>query len=126
VVANNVVAHCNDAGVDVSKAVGSLVLHNTLINTLGVILRNPPADAEVSRNVLDGGVYARQGTQVTQAENLIGATPDLFSGADALQLTWRHLPEALYPRDERAPDDFCGRPRPSASPAGAISGAARC
>lgn len=125
-VANNVVAHCNDAGVDISKAVGSLVLHNTLINTVGVNLRNPPADAEVLRNVLDGGIYARQDARATQAENLTGATPDLFTGADALQLTWRHLPEALYPRHGRVPDDFCGRPRPSASPAGAIAGAARC
>jgi hypothetical protein len=126
VVANNVVAHCNDAGVDVSKAVDSLVLHNTLINTVGINLRNPPADSKVLRNVLDGGVYARKGTQVSQAENLIGPTPDLFTDADALQLTWRRVPEALYPRHERAPNDFCGRPRPSASPAGAIAGAARC
>ncbi len=125
-VANNVVAHCNDAGIDISKAVASLVLHNTLVNTLGVNLRNPPADAEVLRNVMDGGVYARQGTRVTQAENVIGATPGLFADADALQLTWRQLPEALHLRHERAPDDFCGRPRPSASPAGAIAGAARC
>jgi hypothetical protein len=126
VVANNVVAHCNDAGVDISKAVASLVLHNTLVNTQGVNLRNPPADAEVLRNVMDSGIHPRRGTQAVQADNLFGPTPGLYANADALQLTWRQLPEALHLRHERAPDDFCGRPRPSASPPGAVAGAARC
>ena len=37
-VQDNIVAHCNDAGVDINTAVRTLVQGNTLINTAGVQL----------------------------------------------------------------------------------------
>ena len=48
IVANNVVAHCNDAGVDVYRSPRSTVVHNTLVNTLGILVRYAPAQARLA------------------------------------------------------------------------------
>jgi hypothetical protein len=124
-IANNVVAHCNDAGIDVSKAVGSRVLHNTLINTRGVLVRNPPATAAAVGNLLDDGLRARQGTQLEERRNIVErALQKLLQDPDALDLRWLQLPAAQdTPAD--LPLDFCGKPRPALSPPGATL-AARC
>ena len=46
---NNIVAHCNDFGIDVSRASKILVAHNTLINTSGIDIRGETASAAVLR-----------------------------------------------------------------------------
>jgi hypothetical protein len=125
VVANNVVAHCNDAGIDVAKSVATVVVHNTLINTQGILVRNPPSDARVVNNLLEGGIRARQGTQAEQAGNVDASRlGDLLQDPDGLDLRWRELPNtgAVH---EQAPLDFCARPRPAANPPGATT-SARC
>lgn len=124
-VANNVVAHCNDAGVDVAKARNARVLHNTLINTQGVVVRNPPSNALVERNLMEGSVRPRQGTVLAEADNERGGTvAGWLQQPDALDLRWRQLPDRLLPRHEAVPRDFCGRPRPAVTPAGATLGQA--
>jgi hypothetical protein len=124
-IANNVVAHCNDAGIDVSKATGSRVLHNTLINTRGVLVRNPPSNAVAEGNLLDEGLRARQGTQLDDRRNLVERSlHKLLQDPDALDLRWLQLPPTQdTPAD--LPLDFCGKPRPALSPPGATL-AARC
>ncbi|MCW5633353.1 MAG: hypothetical protein KIT17_08460 [Rubrivivax sp.] len=119
-VANNVVAHCNDAGIDVSKGRAAQVLHNTLVNTQGILLRNPPADARVVNNLLDSRVRARRGTTVgADTDNRRnGDLRGWLADADALDLRWREAPEPVATAAE-VPLDFCGRKRAALSEPGA-------
>jgi hypothetical protein len=110
-VANNVVAHCNDAGIDVNKSRKVRIAHNTLVNTQGVLLRSPPSEAEVLNNVMDARVRHRDGAAlVAEQGNLIDGLSRRLLSADTLDLRWRELaqPTAVLPD---VPLDFCGRRR---------------
>jgi hypothetical protein len=119
VVANNVVAHCNDAGIDVNKSRGIEIVHNTLINTQGIMIRNSPAEARVLNNLMDSRIRQRRGT--TLSANLANSTGDLVSylvAPDVLDLRWRKVPE-LLDTPEGIATDFCGRRRAVLSEPGA-------
>ncbi len=121
IVANNIVAHCNDAGIDIHASTGSLVAFNTLINTQGILVRDRPAQAEVVGNLMEGSLLARQGGLLRQAGNLkVGHLVDWLWAPDALDLRWRAVPE-LVAADPRLPTDFCGRARPASSLPGALA-----
>ena len=123
-VQDNIVAHCNDAGVDINTSVRTLVQGNTLINTAGVQLRGEPSTAMVRHNLMDGDVRHRPGSTVELDGNEIGDTTTWFADADALDLRWASMPGA--DRSGRSEPDFCGRPRTDGSPAGALSSAGPC
>ncbi|WP_164885035.1 right-handed parallel beta-helix repeat-containing protein [Rubrivivax rivuli] len=125
VVANNVVAHCNDSGIDVFRSPGASVAHNTLVNTLGVMVREAPAQARLQANVVEGRLQQRRGARLESLENLeTGRLAALMAQPDALDLRWQEMP-ALASRPEGVTTDFCARPRATASPPGATQ-AARC
>ena len=124
VVQDNIVAHCNDAGVDINTSVRTLVQGNTLINTAGVQLRGEPSTAMVRHNLMDGDVRHRPGSTVELDGNEIGDTTTWFADADALDLRWASMPGA--DRSGRSEPDFCGRPRTDGSPVGALSSAGPC
>ena len=119
-VANNVVAHCNDAGIDIAKGRAAEVLHNTLINTQGVLLRNPPADARVLHNLMDSAVRQRRGTALTADidNRRTGNLASWLAAPDALDLRWRDAPDPVATLPE-VPLDFCGRKRAALSEPGA-------
>lgn len=125
VVANNVVAHCNDAGIDVNHSRAIAVLHNTLVNTQGILVRNPPADARVAGNLLDSRVRARAGTTLdADVDNLrTGSLAAWLADADLLDLRWKEAPAPVATPPE-APLDFCGRRRAALSEPGAGAAAA--
>lgn len=125
VIANNVIAHCNDAGIDVFRSIDALIAHNTLINTRGVLVRDAPAEADVFGNLIEGSVRERRGGRVRATEsNLIESSVDnLLVAPDALDLRWREMPSTT-PRLPEVSVDFCGRQRPLANPAGATLAAA--
>lgn len=85
---DNVIAHCNDSGLDVNTAVQTTLRHNTLINTAGIQLRGEPSSAEVTHNLLDGAVRARAGSQLDARDNLLVDTREWFRNADRLDLAW--------------------------------------
>jgi hypothetical protein len=119
VVANNVVAHCNDVGIDVNHSQRTLVAYNTLVNTLGVLVREKPSTANVQGNLLEGSIRIRDGGELRQDHNLIvSRMGDVLSSPDALDLRWRELP-AMLPAHPMVHDDFCARQRPNANPPGA-------
>lgn len=124
VVQDNIVAHCNDAGVDINTSLRTLVLGNTLINTAGVQLRGEPSSAIVRANLMDGDVRHRPGSTVEAEGNEIGDSTSWFADPDALDLRWADLPGA--DRSGRTDPDFCGRSRTYGSPAGALSSAGPC
>lgn len=89
---HNIIAHCNDSGLDVNTAVRTLLQNNTLINTAGIQLRGEPSSAEVRGNLLDGAIRVRPGGQADAHDNLATDTRDWFRDADRLDLTWRQAP----------------------------------
>jgi hypothetical protein len=84
-VAGNVVAHCNEVGVDVNRSIDSRVLHNVLINTSGIGLRNG-ANAMITGNRLDGRIVTRDTSRADAWDNELGDTRSVFRHADALDL----------------------------------------
>ncbi|MBL8383583.1 MAG: right-handed parallel beta-helix repeat-containing protein [Burkholderiales bacterium] len=125
IVANNVVAHCNDFGIDVHKATRITVGFNTLVNTEGIDLRGHPTSAEVYGNILDGRLRARDDAWLTVRDNIVGKLDRLFDAPEKLNLRWRAKPEHVA-RGEGVAADFCARPRDAATPQGAIPSGEPC
>ena len=119
VVANNVVAHCSDFGIDLHRAQASLVAHNTLINTEGIDARQSTTRAIVVGNLVEGTIRARDGARVDANANAVARTLDtVLAMPDALDLHWLESSDQTRatPETER---DFCGNLRPPISPPGA-------
>lgn len=118
-IANNVVAHCNDFGIDLHRAREVLVAHNTLINTAGIDARHATTTAVAVGNLIEGSLRDRDGARLEARDNTVSRALDaLFTGADALDLRWHESSDQTRstPETER---DFCGQPRPPLSPPGA-------
>lgn len=118
--ANNIVAHCNDTGLDVNRSSQITLVHNTLINTSGVSTRRPPAQARLINNLFDGSALARDDTVLQSQANASVKPRAAFADADALQLQWREPPPAV-PTPPYVPLDFHGQPRHAHSPPGALN-----
>ena len=119
VVANNVVAHCNDFGIDLHRARNALVAHNTLVNTAGIDARQATTQARVVGNLLDGRLRARDGAELDEQDNVVADSLDsLLTAPYALDLHWHESSDRARasPETER---DFCGQRRPQISPPGA-------
>nr|WP_145544884.1 hypothetical protein [Variovorax boronicumulans] len=119
VVVNNVIAHCNDAGIDMNRAQNSIVAHNTLINTGWIDVRNTPSSAAIYGNWYEGRVRQREGGWAEEAASQTGSLAAFTPAPDALELRWSRAPD-MVPTSRAATDDFCGRPRGPSSPPGAI------
>jgi hypothetical protein len=119
IVANNVVAHCNDFGIDLHRTNGATAAHNTVINTEGIDARQPTTRATVVGNLVEGRIRARDGARVEVVDNALARTLDsLLVDPNALDLRWVEATDRsrATPEVER---DFCGRQRPPMSPPGA-------
>ncbi len=126
-VINNIVAHCNDAGIHVFRAAGIVVAHNTLVNTAGIDVRVPPAQAQVHANVLDGPVRARDGGLVKAWDNVDGDWAGSPQRADALQIE----PQPAAGQGDAADVasaalDFCAKPRTVPGVPGAVASGVPC
>ncbi len=117
--ANNIVAHCNDVGLDVNHSRDITLAHNTLINTAGVSARRPPSQARLQNNLIDGHLGARGGSELVAQDNLALAPDSMLANADALQLDWAQRP-ADAPRLSAVPLDFWRRPRDVVNAPGAL------
>ena len=105
--ANNVVAHCNDFGIDVFRSSNATVAFNTLVNTAGIDVRRVPASAALIGNVLDGRLRTRDGGQTSTQSNLVTTLPAVMQAPDRLALRWTAAPDPV-PAIAAVTDDFCG------------------
>jgi hypothetical protein len=119
VVANNVVAHCNDSSIDVNRSENIVIAHNTLINTGWIDLRNSPSSAAVYGNWMEGRLRVRRGAWGESVANADDEFSRFFTRPDALDLRWTQQPESVA-TSRAVQNDFCGRPRGPQSPAGAL------
>lgn len=123
--ANNVVAHCNDFGIDVNRSKNITIAHNTLVNTAGIDLRNYPASAAISNNLLEGRIRHRFGAWSIEADNWQGDPRDLMPDADRLDLEFARRPRAV-PSLPVVAADICGHLRGNGTIAGAVAADAAC
>ena len=123
--ASNIVAHCNDSGIDVNHSVQTVLTHNTLINTSGIDVRRSPSSARIHGNLLEGGIRARDGAQINEGINQNSRASSLFSDPTRLNLGWKNLPDvtSTIPLGSK---DFCGIPRPSPASMGAFGNLEAC
>jgi hypothetical protein len=122
VIANNVVAHCNDFGIDLHRAQGALVAHNTLVNTEGIDLRHRATSGKVVGNLIEGRLRQRDDARLASEENKVVPDLDLLL-AEPLALDFRWLEPSDHARRARETErDFCGQARPPLSPPGATVG----
>lgn len=122
---NNIVAHCNDFGIDVNRSRNSFIAHNTLINTGGIDVRGTGSSALAYGNLFEGIARARTGGTLKMQMNENLRLASHFSAADNLLLQWQKLPEKI-PSHEAVPADLCGRPRPDGTVPGALGESGPC
>ena len=124
-IANNVVAHCNDSGIDAVKSRDALIAYNTLINTSGIDVRGAESSARVVGNLLEGTIRSRQGALIREERNGVGDLRKLFADADALNLSWSGMRDPVAGIAE-VTTDFCGQARGIAGFLGASSPRGGC
>ena len=123
--ANNIIAHCNDSGLDVNRSSKITLAHNTLINTSGIDLRLGPADAHLYANLYEGNIRSRDETTARiNMDDRIKAQA-IFYDPDTLDLAWRAVPDNI-PSLRGVADDFCGQKRGDGTPPGALIDWRRC
>ena len=125
VMQNNIIAHCNDSGIDINQATAATVAFNTLINTRGIGSRRAPASAIAYANVVEGEIRARDGTTLQKFFNVTYGGKAPFEDAHLLALEWRSQPAPVPTRPEVV-DDFCCRERGPRSMPGALNGSSAC
>jgi hypothetical protein len=136
---DNLVAFCSDVGIYLNQAAATVLDHNTLIDTAGIDARFADTSAEVTDNIVDGAIRARDGGTLRAAGNLaspllglfLGWHPAraLFSDPGRLDLLWRSAPapRAVTPVSATPGDtDLCGIPRGAAVRPGAFDDFAGC
>lgn len=122
-VANNIVAHCSDFGIDINNARDAQIAFNTLLDTSGIDVRNPPASASIYGNLLDGRIRAREGAIALQQNNRsLANAPGLARLFD----TDHRATSPPIPRVPGVTRDFCGTVREDATTAGALEQPGRC
>ena len=119
-VANNIVAHCNDSGVDVNRSANNLLAFNTLVNTSGIDVRNAGASAMVYGNLLEGRFNERGGGHIKESMNELNSLRSVFAHADALNFECGAALESI-PSLPTVPADFGGKQRRDGTMPGALS-----
>lgn len=123
--ANNIVAHCNDFGIDVHRSKGIVIAHNTLINTAGIDIRDFPASAAISNNVIEGRIRGRRGGWFAEANNWFGSPHAVFEDPDQLEFKWIRRPDEV-PSLPLVTHDICGAERGSMTLPGATAEDGAC
>ena len=125
IAANNIVAHCNDSGLDINNSSQIILAFNTLINTSGMDIRRSPAKADFYGNLYEGNVRSRDGAVLKQEFNQSMRATDLFQNADELNLQWISRVDNI-PSLREVKDDFCGHTRADGTLPGALSDIDNC
>ncbi|WLI88926.1 right-handed parallel beta-helix repeat-containing protein [Massilia sp. R2A-15] len=135
VIRANLIAACSDAGIYLNSAAGSIVAHNTLVDTGGVEVRFPETSAALEGNLIDGPIRSRDGGVVRANDNrtmpvayaYLGYHPirDLFRAPEQFDFAWRDgVPRRAAAA--AATPDLCGRERPMPPAYGAFEDFSAC
>ena len=94
-ISNNIVAHCNDSGIDINHSRQITVAHNTLVNTAGLSVRRGSTQTLLSGNLYEGKISAPHDGTVETAWNMNTTLSTFFMNPDALLFQWVDLPEGI-------------------------------
>jgi nitrous oxidase accessory protein NosD len=134
VMRDNLIAFCSDDGIYINRAAGSVITHNTLLDTGGIDVRYPQSSAWVADNIVDGAIRSRNGGHLAARGNRAVWLPALFLGLHparglyrdlaTLDLRWRNPPSAGD--DPTSGTDLCGAPWPAQPRPGAFQDFSAC
>jgi parallel beta-helix repeat protein len=135
VIASNLIASCSDDGIYVNRSARSKVLHNTVVDTGGIVVRFPESSAELEGNLVDGSIRSRDDGIVRKIDNVetsmtsayLGIHPvrNLYADNSSSNFSWGGAP----PRRKATswvPIDLCGIRRPSEPTYGAFEDFSAC
>ena len=125
IISHNVVAHCNDVGVDIRRSDRVMVAFNTLINTRGIDARDAAIGIRVYGNLLDAGITVRDGSEVEATRNVLVNLSRVQISPDLLDLRWRRVPEPV-PEINGLGEDFCHQKRQESTVPGAVVAISAC
>ena len=131
---DNLIASCSDEGIYINRSPRSRLVHNTLLDTAGVYVRYPESTANVTANVVDGAIRAREEALVDESKNAstglwalyLGLHPvrSLFADPETLDLRFRSPPKRVS--GPEATRDLCNASRPVDAAVGAFEDFAIC
>lgn len=81
----NLVAACSDAGIYLNRAAASVLLHNSVIDTAGVQLRQAETSASAEGNLVDGAIAMRDGALLHDGDNLVSPIAYAYAGYHPLR-----------------------------------------
>lgn len=135
VIESNLIASCSDEGIYLNRAATSMVVHNTLLDTAGIVLRYPESSADVRGNIVDGRIWVRDGALLRADDNrdtsvtrlFLGSHPqrELYLAPERLDLRW----DGQVPRRATGAGlatDLCGAQRPAKPSYGAFEDFVAC
>lgn len=125
VAANNIIAYCNDFGIDINRSENITVAHNTLINTAGIDLRGSQSTANNYGNLLAGQILLRHGSRATNSMNSIADSALKLDPESDNAISWKVEPTAI-PRIPQVSLDFCGQVRAGSTFPGAVVNLKSC
>ncbi|MES2018650.1 MAG: right-handed parallel beta-helix repeat-containing protein [Pseudomonadota bacterium] len=135
VIRSNLIASCSDDGIYLNNAAASKIVHNTLIDTGGMLVRFAASSADIEGNLVDGDIRSRDGGVLRLDDNR--ATPiallyagyhpvrRLFGAPQGLNFAWRDAAPRRAEAGSLTPD-LCGVTRPGAPAYGAFEDIAAC
>lgn len=137
VIDSNLIASCSDEGIYLNRAATSKILHNTLVDTSGIMVRYPESSATIDGNIIDGRLRADRGAILRAGDNLetglsrlyLGSHPEraLYRDALAYNLAWSgDAPRRKAATDGAAATDLCGAARPAQPAYGAVENFGAC
>jgi hypothetical protein len=131
---SNLIASCSDVGIYLNRAARSRLVHNTVLDTAGVLVRFADTGATAAANLVDGSFQVREGAQLEERENdssapfwaYVGrhAVRSMFADVDALDLRLVRPGSPVRAASEQP--DLCGQARAATAPAGAFADFAGC
>ena len=135
VIRSNLIASCSDDGIYLNNAAASKVVHNTLVDTGGMLVRFAGSSADVEGNLVDGDIRSRDGGVLRLADNrstsisllYAGYHPvrGLFGAPQAFNFQWSGQAPRRDASDALTPD-LCGAVRPATPAYGAFEDIAPC
>jgi parallel beta-helix repeat protein len=135
IIQSNLIASCSDEGIYVNRSAGTKILHNTLIDTAGIMVRFAESSADVEGNLVDGVIRSGSDSILRAADNYttnmvgiyLGWRPvrNFYRQADERDLAWKRDPPRRNAADITVPD-LCGSPRPSRLAYGAFENFSAC
>lgn len=136
VIQGNLIAFCSDDGIYINRSATSKVLHNTLIDTGGIVVRFAESSADVKGNLVDGPIRGRDGGEIRADENgstaltrlYLGSHPirKLYVNPNMLDFRWKVAPPSRRQDADVATPDLCGENPPARVSYGAFEDFSAC